>query len=65
MRGGDTVNVSALYKNPKEYEEINKNISNSTGVKKIISNTDLLRYQGVLNDATLQVLYTIGAVVIV
>ena len=65
MRGGDTVNVSALYKNPKEYEEINKNISNSTGVKKIISNTDLLRYQGVLNDATLQVLYTIGTIVIV
>lgn len=65
MRGGDTVNVSALYKNPKEYEEINKNISNSTGVEKNISNTDLLRYQGVLNDATLQVLYTIGAIVIV
>ena len=65
MRGGDTVNVSALYKNPKEYEEINKNISNSTGVEKIISNTDLLRYQGVLNDATLQVLYTIGTTVIV
>ena len=65
MRGGDTVNVSALYKNPKEYEEINKNISNSTGVEKIISNTDLLRYQGVLNDATLQVLYTIGTIVIV
>ncbi len=65
MRGGDTVNVSALYKNPKEYEEINKNISNSTGVEKNISNTDLLRYQGVLNDATLQVLYTIGTIVIV
>lgn len=65
MRGGDTVNVSALYKNPKEYEEINENISNSTGVEKIISNTDLLRYQGVLNDATLQVLYTIGTIVIV
>ena len=65
MRGGDTVNVSALYKNPKEYEEIKKNISNSTGVEKIISNTDLLRYQGVLNDATLQVLYTIGTIVIV
>ena len=63
--GGNTVNVSALYKNPKEYEEINKNISNSTGVEKIISNTDLLRYQGVLNDATLQVLYTIGTIVIV
>ena len=50
-------------KNPKEYEEINKNISNSTGVEKNISNTDLLRYQGVLNDATLQVLYTIGTIV--
>lgn len=62
---GDTVNVSALYKNPKEYKEINESICDSTGVENIISNTDLLRYQGVLNDATLQVLYTIGAVVIV
>ena len=62
---GDTPDIAALYKNPKEYKEINESICSSTGVEKIESNTDLLRYQGVLNDATLQVLYTIGTVVIV
>lgn len=62
---GVSPDISVLYKNPKEYKEINESICSSTGVEKIESNTDLLRYQGVLNDATLQVLYTIGTVVIV
>ncbi len=61
---GDTVNVSALYKNPKDSEEINKNICKSIGIDEMTSNGDLLRFQGVLSDSTMQVLISIAGIII-
>lgn len=62
---GDTVNISALYKNPKECEEINESICESTGTEEMTVNSELLRWQGVFSDGAMEVLYAIAAVVIV
>lgn len=65
---GDKVNVSALYKKPKEYNELNKEICKNTQLDEdldIYVNSDLLRFQGVMNETTLNALYTIAGVIII
>ena len=66
---GEKVNVSVLYKKPKEYSEINKEICKNVQLDEesdICVNADLLRFQGVMSEVTLNALYTIaGAVMIV
>ncbi len=64
----DKVNVSVLYNEPKEYIEINKNICTNTGLNEEIDtyvNSQLLRYQGVMSEITLNVLYTIAGIIII
>ena len=64
----DKVNVSVLYNEPKEYIEINKNICANTGLNEEIDtyvNSQLLRYQGVMSEITLNVLYTIAGIIII
>lgn len=63
----ETINVSALYKNPKEYEEINKEICKAIGINEDMDmnlNGELLRFQGIMSESMLNVLYTIAGVVI-
>ena len=65
---GDKANVSALYKKPKEYNELNKEICKNTQLDEeldIYVNSDLLRFQGVINETTLNALYTIAGVIII
>lgn len=65
---GDKANVSALYKKPKEYNELNKEICKNTQLDEeldIYVNSDLLRFQGVMNETTLNALYTIAGVIII
>ena len=63
----ETANISVLYKNPKNYIDYNKQIVESINSKmeNINVNQELLRYEGILGDNTLKVLYGIAAVVIV
>lgn len=63
----EKMDVSVLYKNPKEYEEIAKDICKTLGIMSLDNidiNTDLLRFQGVMSESMLSVLYTIAGVVI-
>ena len=64
----DKVNISVLYNEPKEHIEINKNICANTGLNEEIDtyvNSQLLRYQGVMSEITLNVLYTIAGIIII
>lgn len=60
-------NISVLYKNPKEYEEIAKDICKIFGIMsldEIDINIELLRLEGVMSESMLNVLYTIAGVII-
>ncbi|MDD3303800.1 MAG: FtsX-like permease family protein [Clostridia bacterium] len=62
-------NISITYENPKDFDEetaqILKTIKNNTGIEiEKTVNSDLLRFQGALGEATLKVLYGIATVVI-
>jgi putative ABC transport system permease protein len=64
-----TYNVSVYYKNPKNYKTFAKDICGVQNVKdckyKVINNNELLRWQGAsLSDNTLNILYSVGAIII-
>jgi putative ABC transport system permease protein len=64
----DKVNVSVLYNEPKEYIEINKNICANIGLNEEIDtyvNSQLLRFQGVMSENMLNMLYTIAGIIII
>ena len=61
------IDISVLYKNPKDYEETTKNICKTLELnfdENVYANCDLLRFQGVMSDGMLRVLYAIAGVVI-
>ena len=63
-------NISVTYKNVNKYEESTKKITevlkNNIGESpKLVYNTDVIRFEGGLSEATLRVLYGIAGVVIV
>ena len=63
----EKMNISVLYKNPKEYEEIAKDICKIFGIMsldEIDINIELLRLEGVMSESMLNVLYTIAGVII-
>ena len=63
----DKVNVSVLYNEPKEYVEINKQICTNIGLNEEIDtyvNSELLRFQGVMKENMLNMLYTIAGIII-
>lgn len=63
----ENVDISVLYKNPKEYEEIAKDICKTFGIASLSDidiNTELLRLEGVMSESMLNILYTIAGVVI-
>lgn len=62
-----TIDISVLYKSPKEYEKITKDICKTLNLdfdEDIYINCDFLRFQGVMSDGMLRVLYAIAGVVI-
>ena len=61
------IDISVLYKSPKEYEEITKDICKTLNLdfdEDVYVNSDFLRFQGIMSDAMLHVLYAIAGVVI-
>ena len=61
----EKIDISVLYKNPKEYEEIAKDICKTFGImslNEIDINTELLRFEGVMSENMMNVLYTIAGV---
>ncbi len=63
----EKIDISVLYKNPKEYEEIAKDICKTFGImslNEIDINTELLRFEGVMSESMMKVLYTIAGVII-
>ena len=61
------IDISVLYKSPKEYEEITKDICKTLNLnfdEDIYVNSDFLRFQGVMSYGMLRVLYAIAGVVI-
>lgn len=63
----EKMDISVLYKNPKEYEEIAKGICKTFGIislNEIDINTELLRFEGVMSESMMNVLYAIAGVVI-
>lgn len=63
----EKIDISVLYKNPKEYEEIAKDICKTFGImslNEIDINTELLRFEGVMSENMMNVLYTIAGVII-
>ena len=63
----EKIDISVLYKNPKEYEEIAKDICKTFGImslNEIDINTELLRFEGVMSENMMTVLYTIAGVII-
>ena len=63
----EKIDISVLYKNPKEYEEIAKDICKTFGImslNEIDINTELLRFEGVMSESMMTVLYTIAGVII-
>ena len=61
----EKIDISVLYKNPKEYEEIAKDICKTFGImslNEIDINTELLRFEGVMSESMMTVLYTIAGV---
>ena len=62
-----TIDISVLYKSPKEYKEITKDICKTLNLdfdEDVYVNSDFLRFQGVMSDGMLHVLYAIAGVVI-
>ena len=62
-----TIDISVLYKSPKEYEKTTKDICKTLNLdfdEDIYVNSDFLRFQGIMSDNMLYVLYTIAGVVI-
>lgn len=63
----EKIDISVLYKNPKEYEEIAKDICKTFGIMSLNDidiNTELLRFEGVMSENMMNVLYTIAGVII-
>lgn len=63
----EKIDISVLYKNPKEYEEIAKDICKTFGIMSLNDidiNTELLRFEGVMSENMMTVLYTIAGVII-
>lgn len=65
-----TSNFYVTLKNPKEYENVKNQIKNTIEAEtkneiEVEVNADLLRFEGVLNESTLGVLYGIASVIIV
>jgi len=61
------IDISVLYKSPKEYEKTTKDICKTLNLdfdEDIYINSDFLRFQGIMSDNMLYVLYTIAGVVI-
>ena len=61
------IDISVLYKSPKEYEKTTKDICKTLNLdfdEDIYVNSDFLRFQGVMSDGMLRVLYAIAGVVI-
>lgn len=60
------IDISVLYKSPKEYEKTTKDICKTLNLDfdEIYVNSDFLRFQGIMSDNMLYVLYTIAGVVI-
>ena len=61
------IDISVLYKSPKEYEEITKDICKTLNLnfdEDVYVNSDFLRFQGVMSYGMLRVLYAIAGVVI-
>ena len=66
----EKANISVTYKNVNKYEDSTKKITevlkNNIGESpKLVYNTDVIRFEGGLSEATLRVLYGIAGVVIV
>lgn len=62
-----TIDISVLYKSPKEYEKATKDICKTLNLdfdEDIYVNSDFLRFQGVMSYGMLRVLYAIAGVVI-
>ena len=65
-----TANFYVTLKNPKEYENVKNQIKNTIEAEtkneiEVEVNSDLLRFEGVLSESTLGVLYGIASVIIV
>ena len=65
-----TFNFYVTLKNPKEYENVMNQIKNTIETEneseiEVEANVDLLRFEGVLSESTLGVLYGIASVIIV
>ncbi len=61
------IDISVLYKSPKEYEKTTKDICKTLNLdfdEDIYVNSDFLRFQGIMSYNMLYVLYTIAGVVI-
>ena len=68
--GTATANFYVTLKNPKEYENVKNQIKNTIEAEtkneiEVEVNADLLRFEGVLSESTLGVLYGIASVIIV
>ena len=62
-----TIDISVLYKSPKEYEKTTKDICKTLNLnfdEDVYVNSDFLRFQGVMSYGMLRVLYAIAGVVI-
>lgn len=70
INAGNINNIYITLKNPKEYERVEKQIKETIEAEPsqnidVDVNTDLLRFEGVLSESTLGVLYGIAGVIIV
>lgn len=61
---GDNADISVLYKNPREYKEINSAI-NQDGKYEQFVNSELLRYLGVLGNGAMRTVVGIASIVMV
>lgn len=70
IKNSQTANFYVTLKNPKEYENVKNQIKNTIEAEtkneiEVEVNADLLRFEGVLSESTLGVLYGIASVIIV
>ena len=70
IKNSQTANFYVTLKNPKEYENVINQIKNTMEAEtdseiEVYINEDLLRFEGVLSESTLGVLYGIASVIIV
>ena len=70
IKNSQTANFYVTLKNPKEYENVINQIKNTMEAEtdseiEVDINEDLLRFEGVLSESTLGVLYGIASVIIV